>query len=1437
MTEDILKTNNVLEFKLRHVLGLYYLILALFIPSISHAAGPSLRFNRLTMDDGLSNNKITSIIQDNTGFLWIATRDGLNRFDGYSFKVFRPDPGDPNSISSHVIYDLHQDKQGIIWIATYDGLSRFDPDTEQFEHYRHNDNDPNSLSENKVMVIHEDRQGMLWLGTRGGGLDRFDPKTRSFRHYQHNDKDPHSLSGDDIRTIIEDDKGILWIGTSDAGLNRFDQQTGCFKHYRHDENDPDSLSQNSISKLYQDQLGIIWIGTYDKGLSRFNPQTGHFKHFRYAPNDPYKLETNFVMSILEDQSGVLRVGTFGGGLNRFEPQTNRFYSDRYDQDNPYSLSNNIVTEIYQDRQGVLWVGTDNGLNRFDPQTSLFNHYQHDNNDPNSLGSNDVRTIYESSQGELWVGTYGGLNRFNPQTNHFHTYQHHPDNSQSLSTNHVQTLIEDRYGILWVGTFAQGLNRFDPTTGRFQQYQHDENNVDSLSHTIVSTLLEDKQGTLWVGTLGGINRFVPSRQKFIRFQHELTNPNSLAHNYVSVLYQDRQGIFWIGLRDEGLNRFDYSTQQFVHYRHDSTNPYSLSNNSVTAIYEDQQGFLWIGTQGGGLNKFDRSQQRFIHYRKSDGLANDVVQGILEDEQNNLWISTNEGISKFNPKTKIFKNYTAEDGLQGNQFNQGAFFKNKSGELFFGGNNGFNRFLPEQIIDSRSPPDLAFTDFLIFNQSVPIVSANKIPAPDPTTKQNIPTIKNAMVLSRAIHATKKLTLTHDQSLFSFEFAALHFASPSKNQYAYKLEGWDENWIFTSHKNRIATYTNILPGEYTLRVKAANKDNVWNEKGINMVIIILPPWWLTLEMKLLYGVLSIILLAFIFYRLTVVPTKRTALLEIQVKERTAEIERKSDYIQQLLNLNTQFTQNISHSLKTPLSLILGPIERMIDDRQTSPSALLRVKRNALRLQKDVDFLVAFSIISGTAPAPKSIDNISAIADELVEDFRDAFMQKQLSLTLKTESALSVYAEPDAVARILVNLLENALKYTPVGGRVSLLIRRLNKQIELRVSDTGVGISTENQQIIFERGIRLNPTQNQPGTGIGLTFVKEILQRNSGTIEVTSKPGNGATFVVRLPASEASMIKTCKTKNGVSANIKNLVSNITTLAHIQENTKPSITMNVDWEQEGKPGILVVEDDADMRAFIVESFTDSYICLEAKDGEEGLFMARIHHPDLIISDVMMPNKNGHQMLQELKADPKVSHIPVILITAAGDPISQSQSIATGAIHYFSKPFGEQDLQQAVNTALDIQAFANGKIEKYLIDNIPVCLSEFPYVGLSDITLLNTFRSHIHKHYADPEFTNPIKVLADQVYMEQRRLRRKLSAFLNHTPATVLRNLRLQQGRTLLKKGIKPVKIYMQVGFSSQDYFGRCFREKYGQSPTEYQKNSWGKFDLSASPQKPVKFT
>ena len=835
------------------------LLLTLSWPAPLYAANSDIQFEHITTEQGLSQSCILSILQDSQGFMWFGTQDGLNKYDGYQFTVYKYNEFDSHSISDNFITSIYEDKSGILWVGTGNGgLNKYDQKTQQFTQYKLDPKNSNSLGSNRILSIYEDKLGTLWIGTGNGGLNKFDRNTKQFTRYIHNPRKPDSLADNTVFSIHEDKLGTLWIGTS-GGLDKFNRETQQFTHYTHDPTNSSSLSNNTVLLIYEDQLGKLWIGTNGGGINQFNYETGQFTHYTHDIANPNSLSHNTVSSIAEDRFGNLWLVTsswygnsYGTTLDKFEPKTEKFTHYTHDSANPNSLSENTVASIWRDNSGMLWVGTGfSGINKLDQKDRKFTHYKHDLANPNSLITNHVMSIYEDKAGLLWIGTEDGLDKFDRKTGKFTHYTHDPDNPNSLSNNGVWSTYEDHFGTLWIGTFGGGLNKFDRETGKFTHYTHDPDNPNSLSDDTVTSIYEDHTGTLWLGTFsGGLNQFNYKTGKFIHYTHDPNNPHSLSDNNIWSIYEDHSGTLWMGsYGGGGLNKFNRQTRQFINYKHDPNDPNSLSNNNVISIYEDQSGILWITTYGGGLNKFDREKEQFTHYSKKDGLPSTSLLGILCEENGTLWISTTKGISKFNPKTETFRNYDVDNGLQGNEFDGvKAYLKSKTGEMFFGGLNGFNSFYPERVKDNPHIPPIVLTDFKKFNESVK--------------------------LKTAIAETKEIKLSYKDNFFGFEFAALDYTNPKKNQYAYKLEGFDKDWIYTGTR-RYASYTNLDGGTYIFRVKGSNNDGVWNEQGTSIKISITPPPWKTWWAYSLYMmVLVSAVLGYVQWR-TRVQVRETALL----------------------------------------------------------------------------------------------------------------------------------------------------------------------------------------------------------------------------------------------------------------------------------------------------------------------------------------------------------------------------------------------------------------------------------------------------------------------------------------------------------------------------------------------------------------------------------
>jgi len=834
------------------------------LPNISGA----LRFESLGLEDGLSQSTVLAILQDQFGFLWIGTEDGLNRYNGYTFRVFRPDLNNPDTISDRWITSLYEDSQGYIWIGTRQGgLNRYNPATGNFTYYLHDSTDPESISGNYVTAILENTKGELWVGTNYG-LNLLDPQTGKFERFNSDPDISTTISSNLITALFQDSRGILWIGTEDGRLNRFNSATKNFISYIYDPKNFSAVKGRSIKSIIEDRNGDLWLASFE-GLHRFKPSESSFTSYKHLRTKPSSLVSDTIQSLYIDRSGTFWVGT-NEGLDRFNPKTNSFVHYRHDPSDPTSLDNNIILSIYEDLGGVLWIGTfGGGLNKFNKGQSKFAYYHHEPSNPNSLSANHIFPIHADSSGNIWIGTYGGgLNRFNPHQGLFTHYLHDPENPNSLPSNEIYSVYVDKTGTLWVGT-AEALSRRNPASVNFTHYTNDPADPESLAGGPVQVIFQDSKGLLWIGTSNGLDLLDPSIGKFTHYQTNLTEPDTISSNVITSIYEDRDGILWVGTFDNGLNRFSRETGTFIRYQRNREDPQSLSDNSITAIYQDKKNNLWIATEGGGLNIYYPESNTFQHYTEKNGLPNNVIYGILEDEFGQLWLSTNFGLSRFDPQKETFRNYTVSDGLQSNEFNIGAYVKGLDGKMYFGGINGLNAFLPAEVKDNTYAPPVILTSF------------NPGGQPDPELPQ-------AEVLSQ-------VNLGWPNNNFAFEIAALSFAEPGRNQYAYKLEDFDTDWNYIS-TSREGRYTNLAGGTYTLRFMGTNNDGIWNESDQTVQITVIPPFWQTWTFRILVT-LAIIGLGLLAYGIRVHSIQAQNLqLELTIHERTSALQKRTEEIEAL-------------------------------------------------------------------------------------------------------------------------------------------------------------------------------------------------------------------------------------------------------------------------------------------------------------------------------------------------------------------------------------------------------------------------------------------------------------------------------------------------------------------------------------------------------------
>jgi ligand-binding sensor domain-containing protein/signal transduction histidine kinase len=815
--------------------------------------GKDIRFTHYSTEQGLSQNRVDHMLQDNQGFMWFGTYNGLNRFDGYRFLSYKPEADNPYSIGGVFIYALFQDRSGALWIAVDEELDRFDPVTGRFFHYRANPNDPASLA-GHVEHIAQDRDGMLWLATRNG-LDRLDPVSGRFTHYRHDPGDPRSLASDDVRYLLEDRQGTLWVATA-AGPDAFDPRTGkVIRHYPSSWHPP-------LDRIYEDRSGTLWLcATRHGGLTSLDPKTGIFTTYIYFDEWPETPGLHECWGILEDQRGMMWLATRPDGVLKFDRRRREFTRYRNDPGNPASLSSDGGESLMEDREGSIWIGTrDQGVDRFSSAPSPFTIYRNEPGNPNSLDQNFAYSVLEDSQGIFWIGTANRLNRLDRKTGRYTFYRHDPANPASIAADRVTAMVEDRAGYLWFATFGGGLNRFDRKTGRFKAYRPEPGNPASLSHDHVLSLLLDHEGVLWAGTEDGLNRMDMRTGRFTVYRFN----GPLDSRMYRVLAEDRDGSIWMGTYEQGLQRLDVRTGTITAYKNDPKAGNSLSNNRVNALCIGHSGTLWVGTQN-GLNRFDRHTGEFTIFNERDGLPSNAIDGILEDAAGNLWLATENGLSKFDPQAKTFKNYYTDEGLAGNAFiDSNVYFKSAQVEMFSGGHGGITAFYPQRVIDNPYVPPIVLTDFRLFNNPVPVGEKS--------------------VLRKSISYTGALTLSHQQSIFSIEFSSLSYANPQRNRYRYMLEPLEKTWNEIGSNQRLVTYTTLPPGRYTFRVQGSSSSGVWNVNGVSVVLTILPPWYQTMWFRVLSGAAFLAMLWALYQlRLQQLAQQFNMRLDERVAERT--------------------------------------------------------------------------------------------------------------------------------------------------------------------------------------------------------------------------------------------------------------------------------------------------------------------------------------------------------------------------------------------------------------------------------------------------------------------------------------------------------------------------------------------------------------------------
>ncbi len=1377
-------------------------------------------FNHLTVENGLSNNKVNTVMQDRTGFIWFGTEDGLNRYDGYNFKIFRHDPSDSNSLSGNSIWSLMEDHKGNIWIGTKGGvLNKFIPITEQFTRWEINSD---LTEENGVKSIYEDSKRNIWIGSYKDGLYRLNPSTNRIDHWSSDPDDVKSLSHNYVNAIIEDNEGNILIGTY-IGLCKFnpDLLQNGFERFYYNPKNRNSLSNNLIWGLSKSLIdpGSIWVGTSNK-LTKFNSANKTFKRIEIPNPDNLQYGTGVggVLEEVVEGKKIIWADSYAGLLriNLDTGETTRFIND---ENNSQSLISNQINKIIKDRSGVIWIATENGISQITPKSTLFNSIAAGSTIANVLSKlkkKNITAISISGEKRILIGTMDGLYSLEditakPQLRRLNEF----------NDFHIWSMASVSEGELWVGTYGKGLKEYNYQSKRItnQNLSHPKIQTQSLYYN--KSLLTDSKNNIWVGYWGvGVARINLETRNYDVWLSDPENYMSLSHNDVWVIKEDRLGRIWLGTTGGGLNLFeDINGGMFHYWFKKNGGPNSLSSNNIYSICESRNGkysadknrtVLWIGTNN-GLNQFiikNKNNNQNLYefdveinsYTVNDGLPDNSVNSILEDDDGNIWLGTGSGISFFDATQKHFTNFSSADGLNGTEMNYESALKLANGVMLFGSTKGLNIFDPKKIKLSSYKPSVVMTDFQIFNKSVKI-GGNSL-------------------LKESITNTKEIVLPYNQDVFSFEFAALDYNSPWSIQYAYQLKGFDTDWV-PSGKRRFVTYTNLDPGNYTFNVKATNADGIWSDEYASIKIIVNPPWWKSSWAYVLY----LMTIAISLYGIRRFSLNRTKLRD-ELKMRGFE----SQKLREIENMKSRFFANLSHEFRTPLMLIKGPLEQLKDGQvKGDPQNYYDlIYRNAENLQTLIDQLLQLTQLEVEAiPIMARNENLITILKGIFYSFESIATQKNISVEFIAEDrSICAWVDKDKLEKIINNILSNAFKFTPSGGMISLHVGNIRRDSEdfavVQISDTGIGISEDKLDRIFDRFYQVDDSSGRAfgGSGIGLSLVKELVELHKWKINIESEMAKGTSFILTIPLSDSYLpekqkIKEENNSNNISSDrdeITNHQNGVTVLndsvGHKNKYDDDQIFSNE--SKNNNPSILVVEDSSDVREYIFSLFQNDYNIFQAENGEDGLRIAAEHMPDLIISDIMMPGMDGIEFCKCIKTDFQTSHIPVILLTAKVSQENKIEGLEIGADDYVTKPFNFKELSVRIKNLLDQRKRLKDKFSKEI--NIKV----------DDVTVNSIDKEFLEKalnvaeiNLQNPEFDSGS--FAKKMYVSRSQFYRKMIAITGQGPGEFIRTYRLKKSAQLLiEKKLSVTQIALEVGFNSPSHFTKAFQLYFNCRPSEF---------------------
>ena len=1388
-------------------------IFTLIIIFVLKINAQNISFNHLTVEDGLSNNDVNTLIQDHTGFIWFGTEDGLNRYDGYNFKIFRYDPSDTNSLSGNVVWSLMEDRKGYIWAGTVDGiLNQFDPESEKFIRHDFAGDDKKYSS---VTALFEDSKGNIWIGTRGRGIFKLNPQSKQILHFNRDKTDSLSLSHQSVRAISEDSFGNIIIGTY-YGLNKFNPELpeNGFRRYFNTEDDPNSMISNQVYNLSGSRAdqNIIWIGTPD-GLIKFNSASDSFRRIEIL--NPDKLQfgsgASTVIEEIVDNEKILWIDTYSGLLRM---NLNSGESRRYAhaENNPFSIIDNQINKIIKDKSGVLWIATESGVSYLSTKSTKFNSVFNKNYEfyLNVAGNRkDLNAIHQNKNGDIWLGFSDGIVKLKDTGQNQHFIK-----SKEIDGLNVWSLTEDDNNSLWIGTFGQGLIQYDLYSNKTKEWVLRFSKINTTTVLFVKFLLKDNKNNLWVGYWGsGIAKIDLNSGNYDLWITETANPKSISYSDVWTIKEDKLGRIWIGTVGGGLNLFENKDGGiFHHWMQIGNDKNSLSSNNVYSIcvaenfrnIDISESVLWIGTSN-GLNKFlikNNHDSPDIYsfdveiksFTVNNGLSDNTVNSILEDDNGNLWLGTGSGISFFDVTNETFINYSSTDGLIGKVMNPESALRLDNGLMLFGSKKGLNIFDPKQIKLSDFKPSVVITDFKIFNESVGIGEDSP--------------------LKQSIISSKEIILPFNKDVFSFEFAAMDYNSSQSIQYAYKMEGFDDDWI-NSEDRRFVTYTNLDPGTYTFMVKATNSDGVWNSDYAWVKLIVKPPWWQTSWAYISYSLLIILgLLAIRRFEMN-----RTRLRnELKMKQVEAEQKTKLEVIK------SRFFANLSHEFRTPLMLIKGPVEQLKagGPKHDYYGSIDLIERNSERLKELIDQLLELSQLEKAAiPLKAKQENVVTILKGLISTFESLAKQKNILLKFKCDSESQIcWVDRDKFEKIINNILSNAFKFTPDGGNILVKVKESIKDekhfTEIKISDSGIGIPEDKLDKIFDRFFQMDdsPQRSYGGSGIGLALVKELADLHKWEILVHSEEEKGTEFKLRIPMQDSYLEEDEKVKDETEVNIAENEIIQSRESKVSETEKVSFQQTVRSGSGNKPSVLIVDDSEDVRKYLTSLLINEYEISSAANGEEGIKVTAEILPDIIISDVMMPSMDGMEFCRRIKSEWQTSDIPVILLTAKASFDSRIEGLEIGADDYLTKPFNSKELFTRIKNLLDQRKRLR---KKYSKDFKPVY--ETRILNTADDDFIKKALKLVEKNLDKTNFST--ELLAKELFVSRTQLHRKIMAITEQAPGEFIRTIKLERAAVLLSEGkLSVTQIAYEIGFSSPAQFTRAFTKHFNCLPSEFSSRN-----------------